>query len=234
MSQEILWNGAVMENPRGSFRLGTDSVVLSDFAAPEKGAAICDLGCGSGAISMMLLANDPTCPITGVELQQDLAEQAQKNAQTNGFSNFRALCGDLRNIRQLLPANSFSCVVSNPPYFPAGSIAPKDEALAISRTEITCTPEDLCAAARWLLSSGGSFCLCHKPERLADLICTLRQEHLEPKVLRFVRHSEKSRRSLVLIRAILDGKPSMNIQDDLILYEPDGTPTEECRRIYHW
>jgi len=233
MSQEILWNGVRMENPKESFRLGTDSVVLADFAKPAKGAKVCDLGCGSGAISMMLLANDPSLCVTGVEIQPELAALADDNGKSNGFSRFTAICGDLRNIRELLPANGFSCVVSNPPYFPADSLLPQDASLALSRTEITCTPDDLCAAAKWLLTSGGSFALCHKPERLADLIFSLREHNLEPKRLQFVRHSEKSKRSLVLIRSVLDGKPGLDICDDLILYNSDGTPTEDCRRIYH-
>ena len=234
MSQEILWNGAAMENPEGSFRLGTDSVVLADFAKPPKGAAVCDLGCGNGAISMMLLASDPTLAVTGIELQPALSDLAAQNAKANGFDGFSAVCGDLRNIRELLPAGSFTCAVSNPPYFPADSLAPQDESVALSRTEIACTPDDLCAAAKWLLTSGGSFCLCHRPERLADVIFALRSHNLEPKVLQFVRHSATSKRAFLLLRSVKDGKPSLSILDDLILYNPDGTPTEDCRRIYHW
>ena len=222
-----------MENPEEGFRLGTDSVVLADFAKPSKGAAVCDLGCGSGAIGMMLLANDPTLRVTGVEIQSQFAALAEKNGKANGFDTYTAVCGDLRAIRELLPANGFACVVSNPPYFPADSLAPREESLALCRTEIACTPDDLCAAAKWLLSSGGSFCLCHRPERLADVICALRSHNLEPKVLQFVRHSENSKRSFLLIRAVLDGKAGLNILDDLILYHADGAPTEDCRRIYH-
>lgn len=234
MSQEIFWNGVSMKNPENAFRLSTDSMVLAHFAAPPKGARICDLGCGSGALSMMLLATDPTASVTGVEIQQSQARLAEENGRENGFSAFTVVQGDLREIRQLLPANSFSCVVSNPPYFPANSVPPQDPSLAIARTEIACTPEDLCIAARWLLTSGGSFSLVHKPDRLADLFVALRQNKLEPKKLQFVRHEPTSRRSLVLIKAVLDGKPGLDIPDDLILYHPNGTPTEDCRRIYHW
>lgn len=105
--------------------------------------------------------------------------------------------------------------------------------MVIARTEKCCTPDDLCAAAKWLLTSGGTFSIVHKPDRLIDLVFAMRKHSLEPKTLQFVRHSSDSRRSLVLLRAVLNGKPGLTVADDLILYEKDGTPTEECRRIYH-
>ena len=169
--QEYLWNGITMHNPKGRFRLGTDSMVLADFVRPKKVARICDLGCGSGAIGLMLLASDPGAHVTGVELQHDAACLAEENRRQNRLEDrFRVLTGDLRQIRTLLPANSFTCVVSNPPYFPANSIPPESEAMAIARTEVCCTPEDLCAAAEWLLSTGCSLCVT-APRPAAVLCC---------------------------------------------------------------
>ncbi|MBR2081030.1 MAG: methyltransferase [Oscillospiraceae bacterium] len=69
MTEEYLWNGVRMQNPEDIFRLSADSVVLADFAAPERGGSVCDLGCGAGALMLMLLANDPTLRAVGVELQ---------------------------------------------------------------------------------------------------------------------------------------------------------------------
>ena len=234
MSREVLWNGVEMNNPPEQFRLGTDSMVLADFARPKKNARICDLGCGSGAISLMLLASHPTVHLTGVELQADAVRLAEENRQLSGMADrFTILQGDLREIRTLLPANGFTCVVSNPPYFPANSLPPQQEQLAIARTEIACTPQDLCTAAAWLLSSGGSFCLVHRPQRLADLMFHLRQNRLEPKRLQFVRHSPAGRRNLLLLEAVLDGSPGLTLLEDLILYNTDGSPTPDCQRIYH-
>lgn len=232
--QEYLWNGVSMQNPQGRFRLGTDSMVLADFAHPGKNARVCDLGCGEGAIGLMLLASNPTLSVTGIEIQEASARLAEENIRKNDLGGrFSVICGDLRQIRGLLPANGFTCVVSNPPYFPADSIPPEEEALAIARTEICCTPDDLCEAAAWLLTSGGTFSLVHKPERLADLICSLRQKRMEPKRLQFVRHSPHSRRSLLLLEAVMDGKPGLTVLDDLILHNDDGTPTGDFCRIYH-
>ena len=158
---------------------------------------------------------------------------AAGNLRLNGFNACRIMTGDLRQIRDLLPANFFRCVVSNPPFFPADSIPPKSEALALARTEKACTPEDLCAAAAWLLSPGGHFCFVHRPERLQELAVCLDRHRFALKRLRFVRHQPQSRRSLVLLDAVLDGGSGLDCQDDLILYNVDGSPTEDCRRIYH-
>ena len=89
------------------------------------------------------------------------------------------------------------------------------------------------AAGGWCLRFGGSFFLVHKPERLADLMVFLRAARLEPKRLRFVRHSAASAVSLVLLEARLGGKPGLQIEPELVLYGPDGSESAACRRIYH-
>ena len=91
----------------------------------------------------------------------------------------------------------------------------------------------LCAAAARALRWGGRLYLVHKPERLADLMVFLRAARLEPKRLRFVRHSAASAVSLVLLEARLGGKPGLQIEPELVLYGPDGSESAACRRIYH-
>lgn len=234
MNVEFFSGGAMLVQSEDGFRLGTDSMVLADFARPKKGARVCDLGTGSGAISLLLLARDKSLRVTGVEIQKHLADLAQSNAAMSGLSDcFTVLEGDLREIRTLLPMGGFDCVVSNPPYFPVNSPAAKEESAAIARTELCCTVMDVCKAAAWLLPTGGKFYLVHRPERLSDVLCALRENGLEAKTLQFVRHSAQSKRSFLLLESVRGGKSGLSILDDLILYHPDGTPTEDCRRIYH-
>ena len=232
MEREILWNGVSLHNPQDQFRLGTDSMVLADFVHPKKSARVCDLGCGVGAISMMLLATDPTLQVTGVEIQEESARLAEENAKFNSLP-FTAICGDLRNIRNLLPHGGFDVVVSNPPYFSPQNPATDAPSLRTARTEETCTSEDVCKAGAWLLQTGGKMCLVHRPERLADVLCALRENRLEPKRIQFFRHSETSKRSLFLVEAVRDAKAGLTLLEDLILYDALGNPTEDFCRIYH-
>ena len=226
---EILWNDVCMED--GPFPLGTDSFACAWFAHFPKGSKICDLGCGSGAISLMLLADDPSANVTGIELMPQAAAIAKENAEHNRLP-FTVLQADLRNISQLLPAGSMDCVISNPPYFAVNSGFTAKGLLAQARSEETCTLTQLCNAAKWLLKTSGRFVLVHRPERLADLIFSLRNADLEPKRIRFVRHRQDQPVSLVLLEARKGGRPGLSYEPDLVFYDADGE-TDEYRRMYH-
>lgn len=226
---EVLWNGVSMEN--GVFRLSTDSVALAWFADFPKGSRVCDLGCGSGAISLMLLASDRSLQITGIELMPEAAELAKENAAKNNLP-FTVIEGDLRNIHEFLPAGSMDGVISNPPYFPVGSGFAAKGPLSAARSEETCNLKQLTQAMNRLLKTGGRAFLVHRPERLADLIWHLKNEHLEPKRIRFVRHRQESPVSLVLLEARKGGKPGLTYEHDLILFD-DGGETEEYKNMYH-
>lgn len=233
METEFLQNGITLEQLQSQFPLGTDAMLLSDFAK-NCGRRVCDLCAGCGQIALLLAAataSDFTC----VELQEAACRQAQQNIDNNGLgARMCTVRGDIRQIKTLLPHGSFDTVVCNPPYYPAGSgYAAKDEALAIARTELCCTLEDVCNAAAWLLPTGGSLYLCHKPERLTDILTALRAKKLEPKQLRFVQHRAGAAFSLVLVQAVAGGRPGLSYLPTLTLQEADGTPSAEYRRIYH-
>ena len=235
METEYLQHDLTLLQSDGLFRLGTDAMVLADFAAVPKGAAVCDLCAGAGAIGMLLLARDPGCTVTAVELQSKAVDLMERTVKQNGLTGrLIPVRGDVREIRRLLPQGSFRHAVCNPPYYPVDSGFPaQSEAQAIARTEQCCTLENVLDAAAWLLPTGGDFWLIHKPERLTDLLCGLRAHGLEPKRLRFVAYRSDSRPSLVLLRAVRGGRPGLDAQETLFLQNLDGTPSEEYKRIYH-
>lgn len=232
---EILSCGMRILQSNELFRLGTDSILLANFATPVKGKNIADLGAGGSALGVLLCAENGKCEVTGIELQEKACEISRRNIEINALHDrLHIMQGDIRQIKALLPANSFDAVISNPPYFPVGSGAQATEpAFAIARTERCCTLNDLCSAAAWLLRYGGSFYLVHRPERLAELMYLLKSHRLEPKRLRFVRHHPGAAVSLVLIESRCGGKSGLQIENDLILFDKNGTQTREYREIYH-
>ena len=232
MNLEYLWNGVELLQPEGRFRLGTDSIACAGFARFSKGSKIADLGCGSGAIGLMLLASDPTLQVTGIELDPQAAALAAENGRRNQV-NFTAVEGDLRQIRQLFPAGSMDGCISNPPYFPVGSGQAAAGPMARARSEETCTLSQLADAAAWLLPTGGKFVVVHRPERLAELIFELKSRNLEPKRLCFTRHSPEKPVNLVLLEAKKGGKPGLKIENELVFFDKNGEKTRNFAKLYH-
>lgn len=216
------------------FRPGTDTFLLSSLPRLKPGLRVCDLGCGTGLLSLLLLQRQQALQVTGLDLCPEAVHLAQRAAAENCLEDrllFRQ--GDLRDIRTLLPAGQFDLAVCNPPYYPAGSGAlPASQALRDARSETACTLEDVCRAAAYLLRWGGSFCLCHKPERLADLCCTLRGAGLEPKRLREVCQQAGSAPILLLVEGRRGGRPGLSVAPPLILQAADGQSTAEADAIY--
>ena len=90
--------------------------------------------------------------------------------------------------------------------------------------------EDACAAASYLLQFGGRFCICHRPERLADIVTAMRAHDLEPKRLRLVQHREGEAPFLLLMEGRKGAKPHLTAEPTLILESPAGQA--EMGRIY--
>ena len=189
----------------GVFPLGSDSQALGNFVQIRKGETVCDLGCGGGVLGLYLFARERGIRLSALDISLPAVELAAENFAANGLTaDVRQ--ADLRSVRELFPAGSFDLAVSNPPYFSVGS----GYSGGSTRMEETCTLTDLCAAAKWLVRNGGRFALVHRPERLADLICVLREHMFEPKRLQFIQAAGKPP-SAVLIEAYKEGKPGLNV-----------------------
>ena len=84
----------------------------------------------------------------------------------------------------------------------------------------------------FLLPTGGSFYLVHKPERLSEIFCTMTKYSLEPKRLREVQYRIGKAPSLVLIEGRRGGRKGISVEAPLILTNEDGTETKEVLEIY--
>jgi len=232
---EYLWENGPVFAQAEHFKLGTDSVLLADFIKLSGAKRGIDLGCASGAISLLLLSRLEKLHMTGLEIVPEAAELARENMAANGLTERSdIICGDIKEHRSLFKTGSFDLVAANPPYFPLerGFQSP-DEGRAGARGESLCSLEDICAAASFLLKTGGSFCLVHKPERLSELFCTMTKHGLEPKRLRMVCHRADSAPNLVLVEGRRGGRPGLKAEPMLILRNADGSETEEVKTIYH-
>lgn len=227
-------NLRIIQSP-AAFRFGMDAVLLADFARPRKRSRVCDLGTGTGILPLLLYGREPSLTCDAVEIQPDAAERAQRSMALNGLEEKIAVhCGDLRNIRSLLPHGAYDLVICNPPYSPEKASLPSPTpALRMARQEGECTLNDVAAAAAWLLKSRGRLSLMLPAARLTDACYTLHAHRLEPKRLRLVHANSQRIARLALIEAMLDANPGLIVEPPLMVKTPQGQDTDEVRRIYH-
>lgn len=212
---------------------------------------IADLGTGTGIIPLLLYGRlrpkagasagrseqsgqEPDIRITGLEIQDEMCDMASRSVQLNGLDpQIRIIHGDIREAAQILGNGVFDAVTSNPPYMkPGGGLTNPDSSKAISRHEILCTFRDVAEQAAALLKTGGRFYLVHRPERLTELIVTLKQAGLEPKRLQMVHSFQDSKASMVLIEAARSGGAFLKVEKPLIIYQEQGVYTEEILKQY--
>lgn len=217
------------------FCFGIDAVLLSDFAKAKHGDLVMDIGTGTGIIPILMSAKTKAQKIFAIDVQVESIEMSARSVEFNGLSDKIILEHvDVNDIFSKFKKSSFDVVTSNPPYMnEGGGLLNEHTPKAIARHEILCTLDDIVKASSELLRSKGRFYMVHRPNRLCDIICTLRKYKLEPKIIRFVQPYEGAEPNIVLIESIKDGGAFLKYLPNLIVYNNDRTYTNEIDQIYN-
>ncbi len=221
----------IIQNPDW-FCFGIDAVLLSDFAEIKQRDVVMDLGTGTGIIPLLLAAKTEASHIDGLEIQAEVAEMAQRSVQLNGLCDKVSIINsDLVDYKTSCQYNAVTC---NPPYKTADTgMANPDDKLKISRHEVCCTLYDVIKTASRILKPMGRFFMIHRPERLADIMFEMRSLKLEPKRIRYVHSDVEKPPVMVMVEGRKCAKPYIKTEPPLVVYNKDGSYTDEILKIYN-
>ena len=203
---------------------GTDAVLLSRFSAPKRKDVCCDLGTGCGIIPLLWLREDFNNPVTAVEIQENACELVRESIELNNLQGKLEIINcDLREFAENLPMGKFSLVTFNPPYFSVDSgMSSPNDSVRIARHEIMSDVFEGAKCASYILKFGGRFCVCHRPERLPDVFEAMRKNNIEPKRMAFCRRNKLTKPFLVLVEGKKGAKPSLVVEDEIIMADENG------------
>ena len=213
---------------------GTDAVILAYFASPKRKDRALDMGTGCGIIPLLWLRDKAQSPVHCLDIQQNAIEQVKASIEYNSLGERLVphLC-DLREIQNEFSAEGFTLVTMNPPYKPVNTgFESLSESARIARHEVCCSIEDAVKAASYLLTYGGRLCMCHRPERLVDMLAIMRQYKIEPKRLRFVFDKSGEEPFLFLVEGKKGAKPFLRVEPDLIIKDENSKFTKEMLSVY--
>jgi len=217
------------------FRFGVDAVLLADFAKSVTSNKTLDLCTGSGIVPILLTAKTNTKEFFGLEIQEEVFAMANRSIMINGLEDkIKLTLGDVKNSVAIYGKRQFDLITCNPPYMPVGcGIKNPTDTKIIARHEVLCTLNDVILSASDMLKVGGHLTMVHKPSRLADILCAMRNAKIEPKRIRFVHKTIGSEPSLVLVDGSFNGGKELRIMPPLFLYNDDGNETKELQEVYN-
>ena len=206
--------------PRKGYRAGVDPVILAASVAAKPGQSVLELGCGVGVASLCLSTRVSNIKVTGVELQPEYAELAQRNGKDNGLP-FDVVTADLRNLPGTLRQQRFDHVIMNPPYFDRAAGTSSDDAgKDIAFGGDTPLQAWLDIGAR-RVGPRGYLTLIQRMERLPEVLAGL-QGRLGAFVVRPIAGRPNRAPELFLLQARQEGKTAFRMAPTQIMHEGDS------------
>lgn len=223
----------IIQDPE-RFCFGMDAVLLSGFTKVKSGERVLDMGTGTGIIPILLEARTKGEAFTGLEIQPESADMAERSVRLNDLQDrIHIVNGDIKEADHIFGAASFHVVTCNPPYMTENhGLQNPDQPKAIARHEVMCTLNDVITQASRLLMPGGRFYMVHRPFRLAEIMTGLCFHGLEPKRMRLVYPFVDREPNMVLIEALKGGKSRITVERPLIIYKEPGKYMDEIYDIY--
>jgi len=210
-------NGIVVYQDDDLYKFTSDSVLLTRFATVKKGDVVADFCSGSGIVGFNLFAlnRDLIESVAFFEMQTPLFDLANESILLNGLEDkFSSVNTKVQDIGSNY-AGKFSLIVCNPPYMPVGhGFYEKDDNVAVCRTELTLSLSELIFAIGKCLKFGGRTAICHRADRLVDVIYEMKKNNIEPKRLQFVTAGKKEP-YLLLIEGVKGGKSGIKVQNSI-------------------
>lgn len=217
------------------FRFGVDAVLLANFAQVKNGFEVMDLCTGTGIIPFIIAGKTGAKNISGVEIQDEMVEMANRSIQFNELQDkMKFYNGDLTDLDFVKSLPKADVVTVNPPYklHNSGIINPNDK-MAIARHEICCTLEDVIIACRILLKDNKRMYMVHRPDRLADIITIMRKHKIEPKRIQMIHPNTKKPPNIVLVEGQRDGGAFLKWEKPIYVYNDNGGYSDQIKELYN-
>ena len=201
------------------FKFSLDSLLLAEFVEIKKSdKKLLDL-CSGNAPIPLILASQNDIAITGIELQPEIYDLAQKSISYNHLEpKITMLNINAKNTPTYFPGNNFDIITCNPPFFKVheNSLINITKELAIARHELSITLAELIKTTSYLLKDCGKFYLVHRPELLEEILTLCSIHHLHLKEAIFIHSKTDKCAIIVLMKFVKNSQPGAKIRSLVI------------------
>jgi tRNA1(Val) A37 N6-methylase TrmN6 len=224
---------------RDGYRAGLDAVLLAAAApvAAGCGARVLDVGAGVGVVGLAVARRIPDAHATLVEFDPQQAALARANLVRNNLSDrARLIEADvsrpLAELPELAPlAESFDCVLANPPYHTQGrGTAARDAAKAMANAMAEGSFGRWARFMAAMARPGGSAAVIHKAEALPEILEVFAGRFGELLIVPIHTRSGTPA-TRVIVRGVKGSRAPLQIAAGLILHGDDGRFRPEVEAV---
>ncbi len=235
LTEDRLLDGRVrLLQAAGGYRVAIDPVILAAAVPARAGETVLDLGCGTGAAALCLLARVPGVAATGLECDPATAALARDNAAANGVADsFQVLEGELLAPPEALRRARFDHVLLNPPYLdPARARLPEDADRRRSHGEAAAGLADWLDLGLRRLRDDGTLSVIHRAERLDEILAVLSGRAGGVVVFPlWPGGAEPKPAKRMVVRARKGSRAPLILHPGLVLHRPEGGYTAAAETV---
>ena len=217
------------------FNFSLDSVLLPNFVTINKNISrILDIGCGNAPIPL-ILSTKTKAKIIGVEIQKKSYELAIESVKMNNLENqIEIVNQDINEYYKFDKTDSYDIITCNPPFFKyiETSNINKNDYKTIARHEVKLNLDNIFNISKKLLKNNGVVAIVHRPERLVEILESMKKNNIEPKRIRFVYPKKNMDANILLVEGKKNGKPGLKILPPLYSHLDNGEYTEEVKKYF--
>lgn len=237
-SNTLLNSRLSLHQPVRGYRAAIDPVFLAAAAPAQPGMAVMDAGCGVGTAALCLASRVEGLNITGIDIQDQLADLARRNAAENGLENAcRFLGGDItapsRDIVETY--NSHDIVISNPPFMDSASHSPSPDVMRnTAHTTGEATLADWVGFAAKMLKPRGRLVMVHRADHIDRILAAFSGRFGGVCIFPLWPRSGRPAKR-VIIGAIKGAKAPAQMLPGMIIHEGDAARdyTKQARAILY-
>lgn len=216
------------------FNFSLDSVLLPNFVTINQSTKkILDIGTGNAPIPL-IMSKRTKAHITGVEIQKESFLLAKESIEINNLEDQISIINeDINDYYKNIESDTYDVITCNPPFF-KNVIENESNYKKIARHEKTLDLNQIFIIAKKLLKNNGNIAIVHRPERLLDILDTMRKYNIEPKRVQFVYPKKNKDANILLVEGTKNGNKGLKIEPPIYTHDEDGKYTEQVKKYFEW
>lgn len=225
-TEDKILNGKVsILQPKKGYRVALDPVLFAKYIRVKPEDSVLDVGCGVGAVSLILKYNNPSIKITAIDVSATMCAFCRENAKKNSLK-VSVINSSIESAAEL--GEHFDAVITNPPFFEKESSRLSEKKLQANFETIPL--RDWIHFCIKLVKQNGMFAIIHLASRLDEVLCAIKDKlgaievfPIYPKM-----HADANR---IIVTGIKGRNSQMKMHSGLIVHKNDGEYTESAAKI---